>query len=247
MRQRHQLPLVVAADQRVIRLVGDVARQAVLLRDGQRLHQVPAREIRAADVADLAGAHQVVERAQGLLDRRHRVEGVELVEVDVIGPQAAEALLDRVDQVEPRGADVVGARADAEGPLGGDEHPVAAALDRLAEDLLGQPARIDVGRVEHRQPGVEADVHQPRGLGDVAGAPGLEELAAAAERAGAEAQDGHAESRSAEDSILHGRVTPAVKLSVEKSVRPCGPRGPGRDSRCNLPARMRRTSRGSAR
>ena len=68
-RQRHQLPLVVAADQRVIRLVGDVAGQAVFLRDGQRLHQVPAREVRAADVADLAGAHQVVERAEHLLDR----------------------------------------------------------------------------------------------------------------------------------------------------------------------------------
>ena len=60
------------------------------------------------------------------------------------------------------------------------------------------PLRVDVGRVEHVQAGVEADVDQPRGLGDVACAPGLEELAAAAERAGAEAQDGDLESRAAE-------------------------------------------------
>ena len=61
--ERHQLPLVVAADERVVRLVGHVARPAVALGDGQRLHQVPAREVRAADVADLPGLHQVVERA----------------------------------------------------------------------------------------------------------------------------------------------------------------------------------------
>ena len=85
--QRHQLPLVVAADQRVVRLVGDVAGEAVPLGDGQRLHQVPAGEVRAADVADLAGPDQVVERAQHLLDRRQRVEAVQLEEVDVVGAQ----------------------------------------------------------------------------------------------------------------------------------------------------------------
>ena len=72
--------------------------------------------------------------------------------------------------------------------LGGDEHLVAAALDRLAEDLLGQAGGIDVGRVEHGDAGFEADVDQPRGLGHVGRAPGLEEFAAAAEGAGAEAQ-----------------------------------------------------------
>ena len=86
-RQRHQFPFVIAAHQRVIGLMGDVAGQPVFFGDGQRLHQVPAGEIRAADVADLAGAHQVVERAQRLLDRRQGVEAVQLKEVDVIGAE----------------------------------------------------------------------------------------------------------------------------------------------------------------
>ena len=55
-RQRHELPFVVAADQRIIGLVGDVPCQAVPFRNRQRLHQVPARKVGAADVADLAGS-----------------------------------------------------------------------------------------------------------------------------------------------------------------------------------------------
>ena len=129
----------------------------------------------------------------------------------------------------------LGPGPDAEGPLGGDEHLVAAALDRLAEDLLGQPARVDVGRVEHRQPGVEADVDEPRGLGDVARAPGLEELAAAAERAGAEAQDGHPESRSAEYSIFHGRVLLRSNCPVGSQSGRADGAVQERDSRCNPP------------
>ena len=217
-RERHQLPLVVAADERVVRLVRDVAREAVLLRDGQRLHQVPAGEVRAADVADLAGAHQIVERAERFLDRRQRVEAVQLVEVDVVGAEAAQARLDRAGQVVARGADVVRSRPAAEGALGRDEHLVAPALDRLAEDLLGQAVRVDVGRVEHRDAGLEADVDEPRRLGDVARAPGLEELVAAAEGAGAEAERGDLEARAAELSVFHPQF-PRLSLVISLAAR----------------------------
>ena len=66
------------------------------------------------------------------------------------------------------------------------------------------PGRVDVGRVEHGEPGLEADVNQPRRLGDVAGAPRLEEFVAAAERARAQAQHGDLETRAAELSEFHG-------------------------------------------
>src|SRR5579863_7390709 len=59
--ERHQLPLVVAADQRVVGLVRDIARIAVAVRDTERLHQMPAGKIRHARVADLAGAHESVD------------------------------------------------------------------------------------------------------------------------------------------------------------------------------------------
>src|SRR5204862_6768302 len=86
--KRYQLPFLVPADERVIRRLGDVARQSVFLRAGERLHQMPAGKVRATDVADLAGAHAIVERAQRFLDGRERVEAVQLVEIDVVGAEA---------------------------------------------------------------------------------------------------------------------------------------------------------------
>src|SRR5207249_724552 len=83
--ERHQLPLIVAADERIVGLVSDIPRQPVFFRDGERLHQVPAGEVRPTNVAELPGPDQIVEGAESFLDRRHPVEGVELVEVDVIG------------------------------------------------------------------------------------------------------------------------------------------------------------------
>ena len=53
-------------------------------------------------------ADEIVERAQGLVDRRDRVGAVDLVEVDVVGLQPLEAGLDRVHDVAARGAAVVG-------------------------------------------------------------------------------------------------------------------------------------------
>ena len=48
------------------------------------LGDAPALEVRAADVPHLAVAHEVVEGAQRLVERRRRVRPVQLVEVDVV-------------------------------------------------------------------------------------------------------------------------------------------------------------------
>src|SRR5262249_12898487 len=82
-----------------------------------------------------------------------------------------------------------------------------------------QAVGVDVGRVEQVQPGVEADVHQARRPGHVGGAPGLEELVAAAERAGAETQHRHHEPRAAQLSIFHDPV-----LGAPSDLRPAGRR-----------------------
>ncbi len=73
--------------------MGDVARPAVTLGHAERFHQVPAGEIGAADVTDLAGADEVVEGAQGFLDGGEGVEAVQLEEVDVVRAEAAEGRL----------------------------------------------------------------------------------------------------------------------------------------------------------
>src|SRR5262249_4319373 len=191
-------------------------------------------EVRAADVADLAGAHQAVERTEGLLDRRQCVEGVQLVEVDGVGAEPPQAGLDRAGQVIAGGADVVGARPDAEGALGGEEHLLAASLDRLAQDLLCHPLGIDVGRVEQGEAGFEADIDEPPGLGDVAGTPGPEQLAAAAEGAGPQTQPRNLESRAAELSIFHD--TPPFSQVLWQNPFP-PPATPGTSPPCVSPVR----------
>jgi len=80
---------------------------------------------------------------------------VHLVEVDVVDLHAAQAGLALGDQVVAGEAGGVRPVAHRHPRLGGQQHPVAPALDRLAHDLLGQPARIDVGRVDEVDAAVE--------------------------------------------------------------------------------------------
>ena len=60
---------------------------------------MPAREVGATDVADLAGAHELVERGEGFLDRRAVVLNVKLKQIYVIRAQPREGLINSVDQV----------------------------------------------------------------------------------------------------------------------------------------------------
>ena len=92
---------------------------------------MPAGKIRAADIPDLAGADQIVQRAQHLVGGRFRIEPVQLIEVDVIRSEPAQAGLDGWNQVLTRGAHVIGPGPGPEGGFGGDENLVAATLDEL--------------------------------------------------------------------------------------------------------------------
>lgn len=195
--ERHEFPFVVAPEEGVVGLVGDVPREAVLVGVGERFHEVPAGEVGAADVADFAGADEVIQDVHSFFDGRFGVEAVELIEVDVVGLQTFELSFDGFDEMEAAAADVVGALAEAEGGFGGDEDFVAAAFDGGAENFFGEAGGIDVGGVEHCQAGVEAKVDEFCGAFGVCVAPGFEELIAATEGACAECEFGDEETGAA--------------------------------------------------
>jgi len=58
-----------------------------------RLHDVPAGEVAAPDVEHLALAHQLLHRLPDLLPRCAAVDMMHLVEVDMVGLEAPQALL----------------------------------------------------------------------------------------------------------------------------------------------------------
>ena len=80
---------------------------------------------------------------------------------------------------------------------------VAAAFDRGPENFLGRAIGIHIGRVEHIQAGIEANIHQPRGFGDIGRAPGFELFADSAKRASAEAERRNFQPGTAELTKLH--------------------------------------------
>ena len=86
----------------------------------ERLHQLPAGEVGDADIAQLAGAHEVVERRQHLLDRRAGVEGMQLQQVDVVGAEAAQRGLDAAIRREREEPASLGPSPIGSAGLGGD-------------------------------------------------------------------------------------------------------------------------------
>ena len=75
-------------------LHGDEAGPAVPLGDVEHLGELPGVHRRGADIAGLARSHHVVEGFDRLLHRGAVVKTVDLVEVDVVHAQPAQAVVD---------------------------------------------------------------------------------------------------------------------------------------------------------
>ena len=144
-----------------------------------------------------------VEGVEGFFDGGKGVEGVHMVDVDVVGAETFEAGVAGLKDVLARGAEVVGGVAQREKGFRGDEELVALAVDGFAEDLFGKAVGVAVGSVEEIDAGVEAEVDHAAGFVGLGRAPGFEEFVAAAEGCGAEAEGGDFESGAAEESVFH--------------------------------------------
>src|SRR6266478_8125752 len=130
---RHHLAIEPARQEAVLLLARDEVVKAVIPSRPLRLDDLPARQGRAADVADLALADEIVERPQGLLDWCARIRLVLLVKVDPVGFEPSQAGLDLGDNVVARGALEAAGGIHRSGELGRQHDLLAVIAEDLAE------------------------------------------------------------------------------------------------------------------
>jgi hypothetical protein len=199
--------LDAAHQQRVRRLFGDEPLPAALLRHPLGLDDLARGIGRTPDVAHLARADQVGQRTQGLVDVRIGVGAVDLIEVDPVGLQPAQAVLHLADQPAPGVAALVDVLAHRAVRLGGQHHVVSSALERLADDLLGLTGGVHVGGVHEVDSGVQRTVDDGGRIVVIGVSPG-------AEHHGAQTQRADFHSGGAERAVLHLVSFPLYRLGL---------------------------------
>ena len=140
--ERQQLRFDIPMKQIIARLHAIVAGQAVPGADADRERELPGGIIRAAEIADFALPDAVIERAQRLFERRLRIEAVRLIEIDVIGLQPAETIIDGLDDMPPGQSLVVRPRPNFHAALGRQHEAIALPLQPAADDFLGASGRF---------------------------------------------------------------------------------------------------------
>src|SRR6266511_879338 len=149
--ERDHLPLLLPVGQVVVVLHRHETGPAMQPRGVLRLGELPRVHAGGADVAGLAGAHHVVQRLHGLLDRGARVEPVDLVQVHVVGTEPAQGAVDRAQDVLAGQPALVWARPHRREHLGG-QHVVLALREQAGQqapgNLLAHTAGVHVSGVE---------------------------------------------------------------------------------------------------
>src|SRR5215203_613696 len=154
-----------------------------------------------AQVAHLALADQVVQGRQRLLHGGRRIGPLDLVEVDDVRAEPAQAVLDLLLEGLARQSALVGAWPYGRPDLGGQHGLLAAAAQRLTHDHLRLPLGVAVGRVDEVDPRFHRPVDDADRLVVVRVAPLAEH-----HRAQAEGRD--LEAGRAEITVVHAS-TPA--------------------------------------
>ena len=133
----------------------------------QGLRELPGGHGGGAEVAHLAGLDEVVERSEGLLKRRRMVVAVELVEVDIVGAEAGEGVLNLGHDRLAGQALAVRTGTHGVAQLGRDHDVVAVreVAQGSAEDLLARALRVDVRGVEEVDAGVQGVPNERAGVG----------------------------------------------------------------------------------
>ncbi len=126
---------------------------------------------------------------------------MDLVQVDVVDVETAQAVVDRPHHPSPGVAPPVDVVAHRPVELGGEHDVVAPAGDRPPDDHLVLACAVHVGGVDQVDPGIERSLDDPRALGEVTVAPH-------AEHHRAESEAAHRDAGGAREAVLITHVRP---------------------------------------
>src|ERR1700723_2733946 len=157
LQQGNDFPFEIAASDRVISLKQVESGQVPELADGEGFGELPCLPVGASDITNLSLLHQSLESAKRLFDRGHGIVAMNLVQIDMVGLQAAETGLHSVHNVAARSPDVIPPWADAAIDLRRVHHILprdVKVLQCLPENLFAFPLRVKVSRVKEINPAV---------------------------------------------------------------------------------------------
>ena len=132
----------------VVRLARYRPVDALLVAESADRGDPPGAIVGEAEIANLALSHEVAERAQGFGERRLMILAVEVVDVDVVGAEPAQAVVDGLHHALARQPVVMGCVAGGCAHLGRQHPALALGRDGLAGDLLRAPLGIAIGGVD---------------------------------------------------------------------------------------------------
>ena len=168
-RQHFQLHL--ADQQVVVALLADQAEEASLACRLVRPCDVPAGEVAAADVDDLALLDENLHRLPDLIPRCGAVDVMHLIEVDVVGLQPPQAGIARGANMASGEPAIIRPVRHRPIQLGGEHHllaPITAEREPPTNDLLGCAhalvAPVAIGRVEEIDPQIKGAIHDRAGF-----------------------------------------------------------------------------------
>ena len=133
--ERHQVGFdLPAVEQIVLVLNADEARQIAAIALPEGFDDFPGAEVAAAYVAHLACSDHVVECSQCFFERRTGVEAMEEVEVDIVGLESGQAVLNAAHQVEASQTAIIGVLVAGAEDLGAEDDFLAFVSDGFADD-----------------------------------------------------------------------------------------------------------------
>jgi len=142
------------ADEQVVHLLRHARLEAGL----DHLQELPGSEVRGAERTHFSARDQLLHRPQRGLQRSGVIGLVEVVQLDAVGPQPAQAFLDRRGDPLRRKTLRFG-HAGADADFGGDARLRAAASQRAAQDPLGFTPDVRVRSIEENQPTFQGPVN----------------------------------------------------------------------------------------